>query len=269
MDSESVEALVNKGNSLVDEGKFEEAIDFYNKALEINPQDIVALANKGTALDQLGRHEEAMKCFDKVLEISPNDEEALNNKGGLLIKMGKYGEALNFFDKVLALNPHNFVTHYNKGLALGNLGRYEEAINSYDEALKIAPDYALALYGKGNALIDLASTLSCEKMIIKMEEALKLFESIWKIRNKIPDRGKQFQNAVAASSADAFLLLVEKCGQKGIETARKIKNFLYNVLDPQKYADFLEEIQLSIPADLKQYKEVIALLDEPHPKTKK
>ncbi len=269
MNSESAKDFVNKGNSLVDSGEFEEAIKFYDKALEVDAQDIVALANKGTALDQLGRHKEAMEFFDKVLKIDPKDVEALNNKGSLHIRFGEYEKAVKYFDHALTLSPHNFITHYNKGLALGKLGKFEEAISSYDEALKIVPEYPIAIYSKAITLLDLASTLSCEETIEKTEEAFELFETVWSLRNKIPDKGKQLHVSLSASSADIFLHLVDRCGSEGLRVAHKIKKFLCDVLDQKRYADFIENMQLSVPADLKQYREVIAILDEPCPKSKK
>jgi tetratricopeptide (TPR) repeat protein len=269
MDSESVDELVDKGNSLVDKGKYEEAINFYDKALGISPQDVVALTNKGTALDQLGRYEEAVECFDKVLEINSKDAEALNNKGSSLIKLNRYEEAVKCFDDVLTINPNNFVAHYNKGIALGKLGRYEEAIRSYDETIRIVPDYAIAIYSKGQTLLNFASTLGCDKRVKKTEEALKIFNTVWKMRKKIPDKGKELQSSVQESMGGMFLNLVEQCGSEGLRVAHKIKDFLCDVLDQKMYSDFLEEMQLNVPADLKQYKEVIALLDEPCPKRKK
>lgn len=269
MDSESVDELVNKGNSLVDEGKYEEAVSFYDKALKINSQDVVALSNKGTALDQLGRYEDAVKCFDKVLEINPKDEEALNNKGSSLIRLNRYEEAIECFNEALTVNPNNFVTHYNKGIAFGKLGKYEDAIKSYDTTIKIVPDYAIAIYSKGATLLNLASQLSCDERIKKTEEALELFKTVWKMRNKIPDKGKELQSSFQDAMNDIFLILVEQCGSEGLRVAHRIKDFLCDVLDQKMYQDFLEETQLSVPADLKQYREVIALLDEPCPKRKK
>nr|MDO8082566.1 tetratricopeptide repeat protein [Candidatus Freyarchaeota archaeon] len=269
MNSESVDELINKGNSLVDKGKYEEAIKFYDKALKINPQDVVALTNKGTALDQLGRYEDAVECFDNVLEINPKDAEAINNKGSSLIKLNRYEEAIECFNEALTINPNNFVTHYNKGIAQGKLGKYEEAIRSYDATIKIVPDYAIAIYSKGATLLNLASQLSCDKRVKKTEEALELFKTVWKMRKKIPDKGKELQSSFQDSMTDIFLILVEQCGSEGLRAAHKIKDFLCDVLDQKMYSDFLEEMQLNVPADLKQYREVIALLDEPCPKRKK
>ena len=74
--------------------KYEKAIECYDKALKINPNDTEALNNKGVALYRLGRHEEAIECYDRALEINPNDAEAWYNKGNVLYELRRYKEAV-------------------------------------------------------------------------------------------------------------------------------------------------------------------------------
>ena len=59
-----------------------------DKALEINPRYAEAWNNKGLTLDELGKHQEAMKCYNKALEINPRDEMAWLNMD-LLFKSWK------------------------------------------------------------------------------------------------------------------------------------------------------------------------------------
>ena len=53
-------------------GKYQEAIEWYDKALKIDPNNVFALNNKGLALSNLGKYEEAIEWFDKALKIDPN-----------------------------------------------------------------------------------------------------------------------------------------------------------------------------------------------------
>ena len=57
------EAWFNKGNDLVLLGKWKEAIDCYNEATDMYPEDPAAWLKKGHALKKLGRYEDAKACF--------------------------------------------------------------------------------------------------------------------------------------------------------------------------------------------------------------
>lgn len=69
-----IEELVQKGHILMDEGKFYDALGFFEQALLLNQTDPDLWNNKGIALRSLGRYEESMECFNKSLEIEPRDK---------------------------------------------------------------------------------------------------------------------------------------------------------------------------------------------------
>ena len=71
-----IEDLVKKGQSLMDDGKFDNALGFFEQALLLNQNDPDLWNNKGVALRSLGRYEESMECFNKALEIEPRDKFA-------------------------------------------------------------------------------------------------------------------------------------------------------------------------------------------------
>ena len=68
--------LSSKGKKLLEDGKFDEALAFFEQALLKNPNDPDLLNNKGVALRSLGRYDEAIECFNKSLEIDPRDKDS-------------------------------------------------------------------------------------------------------------------------------------------------------------------------------------------------
>jgi tetratricopeptide (TPR) repeat protein len=72
----------------------EEAIAYYDKALELNPKYVTTWNNKGFALDQLGLYEEAIECYDKALEIDPELEVTKYNRNAALMFHEGIEEAL-------------------------------------------------------------------------------------------------------------------------------------------------------------------------------
>lgn len=145
----------NKGAALYWLGKYKEMLDCCNKSLELDNQDLIAWYNKGLALHNLGRYQEAIPCYDRALEIG-NVAWAGNriwqNKSYTLYCMSKYQEAIACFDNALEIDPNDTYSLKTKGLALEKLGRHQEAIACYEKALEINPNDAIAWYNKGLAL---------------------------------------------------------------------------------------------------------------------
>ena len=165
-------AWSNKGNALVRLGRPAEALTCYERALEINPRYARAWYNKGTALlGHLGRHAEALTCIERALEINPRYPEAWSNKGVTLKELGRPAEALTCYERALEINPRHAMAWLNKGLALARLGRPEEALSCYERALEINPSYPEAWFNKGNALGKLgrpAEALTCYERALEI-----------------------------------------------------------------------------------------------------
>lgn len=100
---EWVKPWMNKGIVLAQMGDFEEAIECFNKALQINPMDINVWYNKGVALKKTEHYDKAINCFDKIIEINPKYAKAWYNKGKILYQLERYKEAKEYSNKAVKL----------------------------------------------------------------------------------------------------------------------------------------------------------------------
>ena len=89
MGSNEHQSWYSSGNELVKEGKNEDALMAYDKALELDPNHLSSWNNKGIVLSRLKRFEDAILCYDKAIEIDPQYANAWFNKANALRNFGQ------------------------------------------------------------------------------------------------------------------------------------------------------------------------------------
>ena len=171
----ALESLINEGNVLYAQTKYDEAIACYDRILEVDPKNIDALINKGLALSALAKHDEAIACYDKVLELDPDDVEALhaaslNGKAWILANIGKNQIALNLIEISLRLNPKSPNALDTKAFILYNLRRYKESLKYCDLSIELDPTDAEYRQRKGMILLRLASNRDGKAHFTKKEK---------------------------------------------------------------------------------------------------
>jgi protein O-mannosyl-transferase len=142
----------NLGNALIEQGRVEDAIAQYEKAIELGPNSATSCNNFGAALTECGRLDEAVIRLEKALKIRPDYADAHINLGIALTRSGRTDEAIAHLNEALAINADSAQAHNNLGIALDDSGRVDEAAAHYRKALEIKPDFADAHNNLGNAL---------------------------------------------------------------------------------------------------------------------
>ena len=101
-------ALSNKGISLANLGRYEDAIRSYDAALAIKP-NAFTWGKKGLAMSNLGRYEDAIVAYNKALALKPDYDNALYNKACAYALWNKPDEALEFLQKAIELAPEKYI----------------------------------------------------------------------------------------------------------------------------------------------------------------
>jgi serine/threonine protein kinase len=138
-----------KGISLSSLGRYEEAIQCHEKALQMKPKSNRDWICMGSCFDAQGKYNGSIACYDKAIEIDPSRIEAWYNKGAALNRLNRYDEAIQCCDKALEINPEYAVALIHKGYALYKLGRFADALQCHEKALQINPADENAWYNKG------------------------------------------------------------------------------------------------------------------------
>lgn len=95
------------------------------------------LHEQGSLLLDKGNYQEALTYFDRLLELNPDDRQAWAFRGTVLLFLERYTEALESCDRALLLDPKDSETWVMRGAVLHRLNRYQQAYKSYDRALGI------------------------------------------------------------------------------------------------------------------------------------
>lgn len=168
---ECAAAWNNKGVALGELGRYEEAISCYDETIKLEPDDAAAWFNKGVQLDNLKQYEEAISCYNAAIRVKRDFAAAWNNKGVALHDLRRHKEAIVCFDKAIGLKRDFAEAWYNKGASVYAVQRSEEALSCFDYAIKLKLDFAEAWYGKGVVLLEPESV---EEALACFDEALKL-----------------------------------------------------------------------------------------------
>ena len=139
-----------------------EAIDAYEKALQLDPQNESILLREATILDALGMQAatKALSIIEKKLGRNPQDAEAWRLRSGALSELGMMQEAnqsiekaLKIYDQEIQKDPLNGTAWYYKAWILNNIGRHDESLLAYEKLIELDhPQKVEAWNGKGTAL---------------------------------------------------------------------------------------------------------------------
>ena len=132
-------AHFNLGQTLYQQGRYEEALAAYRVAAEQAPDDFEIHANLGWVLNALGRFEEAETHLRRVLTLNPQERDARLNLGATLYEQRRYEEALAVTRVTIEQNPDFPEGHINLGVIFNALGRFEEAEKHLRHALALNP----------------------------------------------------------------------------------------------------------------------------------
>lgn len=129
--------LFKKGINRMADEKLEEAIEYFQQALRIEPNNIETLMKLGYAKFHLDDHNGALRVYDQILDIDVTNPEAWNLKGLVHYEQKKYAQALDAVEKAIESDPTYGMAWYNKACFLSLLNQVPESLESLKRSIEI------------------------------------------------------------------------------------------------------------------------------------
>jgi len=129
--------LFKKGINLMADEKLEEAIEIFEQALRIDPNNVETLMKLGYARFHIDHHDEALKTYDKILDIDVTNPEAWNLKGLVHYEQKNYSKALDAVEKAIESDPTYGMAWYNQACFLSLLNQVPESLESLKRSIEI------------------------------------------------------------------------------------------------------------------------------------
>lgn len=146
---------INRGMAYKMIKQYDNAFSDYNRAIELNPNDATIYNNRGATYAELKKYEQAIMDLKKAIELNSNFSEAYNNRGAVYHHLKYYEAALADHNKAIELNPNFAYAYNNRATTYDDLGQYEEAIADYNKALDLNPNDAETYHNRGTHYSDL------------------------------------------------------------------------------------------------------------------
>ena len=130
----------NLGLLLLNQGRANEAIMHYLKAIKIKPRWALAHYNMGVAKAGQRKFKEAIEYYSEAIKLNPSSPTAHNNLANVLLAQKRFDAAIAHYQEALRINPDYGNAHSNLGIAFAAKGDLKEAISHFREALRAKPD---------------------------------------------------------------------------------------------------------------------------------
>lgn len=146
-----VSKLINEGVAYHDKGDYEGAIVRYDKALDIDKDNLQALYEKSYSLVSLEKYKDAIECCKTAIKKHPG-EEMLQNVyvvyGNAYDGLKKTDKSIEVYEEGIKQFPDCAMLYFNKGISLTSVQRYDEALLCLYQSVRLNPAHA----GSHNAI---------------------------------------------------------------------------------------------------------------------
>jgi len=136
--------FLSRGHEYYNQGQYQEAIDNYTKAIQLNSTYIDAYLYRGHCYIELNQFQRTIDDYTRAVHLDSNYIEAYRVRASFYDQLGRYQEAIDDYTRLIRLESYDDPymedgerSYYIRGCVYEKLGRYQEAIDDYKKALQL------------------------------------------------------------------------------------------------------------------------------------
>ena len=202
---DSVDPYLNQAYALLQSGNQAEAIEPFEKAIELGDVDVETYTYLSNLYQAENRGEDAIALLEKAKDMNPENAEVRSQLLNAYISAGQMDRAMQDYSDAVSNEPDNKLYRYNYGTLLLEAEEYDKAIEQFESAIALDSEYGVAYYNLGVAFVNKAVFVNNE--ITEMDDNLRsnrsdmndaqIEEAEGKMEMKVEERKGLFMEAVA------------------------------------------------------------------------
>lgn len=161
----------NRGKIYFDHGEIDKALADYNKCIELEPNHVNALANRGAAFGMKQEWEKALNDLNKAIELEPLHSNALSNRAFVWFQMQEYEKSIEDFNRYLAVKHNDADVINTIGLCYFRLGNNDKALAEFNRSIRLDASKGAYFLNRSlvlNAMGDKANALKDAERAIQL-----------------------------------------------------------------------------------------------------
>jgi len=181
-------AMAMRSDLLWEQGDSTGALEWVNKALEVNRYDAAMLHHRGVMLARMERYDEAEQDLDRSVYLDPSNSGAYVTRAMIRYFRDNLNGALDDYDLAVMIDPGNITARYNRGNLRAQVGEDNRAIEDFDVVIAADPENLLAVFYRGVLRENTGDLSGAEQDITRVIEAYPQFIEGYQLRSEVREK---------------------------------------------------------------------------------
>ena len=199
-------AMSMRSDIMWEQGDSAAALEWAEKALDVNRYDPSMIHRHGMMLARLERYEEAEQDMDRSIYLDPGNSNAYITRAMIRYFRDNLNGALEDYDMAIRIDPGSVIGHYNRGNLRAQIGEDNRAIEDFDMVISAEPDNLMAIFYRGILRENTGDLRGAEQDMSRVLAEYPQFTEGYQIRSGVREKMGDMRGA----EEDAMVVIREQ-----------------------------------------------------------